>query len=163
MLQLRKTKKVFANFPRGFWRFPTKFQRFKKKCCPRAEDRAIFDVLRLRGKGQGLEASRPRPRTSKCVLEDVLVAKDVLEDSISAKSFRMITLTCFQLKWLERLILYHINEDNNVQAKLSASQYGFHAGVSISSFVILYEFFVKNFFINGGARLAGRVEACSLG
>ena len=22
-------KKVFANFPRGFWRFPTKFQRFK--------------------------------------------------------------------------------------------------------------------------------------
>ena len=30
MLQLRKTKKVFANFPRGFWRFPTKFQRFKK-------------------------------------------------------------------------------------------------------------------------------------
>ena len=30
MLQLRKTKNVFANFPRGFWRFPTKFQRFKK-------------------------------------------------------------------------------------------------------------------------------------
>ena len=29
---------------------------------------------------RGLEASRPRPRTSKCVLE----AKDVLEDSISA-------------------------------------------------------------------------------
>ena len=39
-----------------------------------------------------------------------------------AISFRMITLTSFQLKWLERLILYHINEDNNVQAKLSASQ-----------------------------------------
>ena len=30
---------------------------------------------------RGLEASRPRPRTSKCVLEDVLEAKDVLEDS----------------------------------------------------------------------------------
>ena len=30
MLQLRKTKKVFANFPRDYWRFPTKFQRFKK-------------------------------------------------------------------------------------------------------------------------------------
>ena len=26
--------------------------------------------------------------------------------------------------------MYHINEDNNVQAKLSASQYGFRAGVS---------------------------------
>ena len=42
----------------------------------------------------------------------------------------MITLTSFQLKWLDRLILYHINEDNNVQAKLSASQYGFRGGVS---------------------------------
>ena len=34
-------------------------------------------------------------------------------------------LTSFQLKWLERLILYHINEDNNMQAKLSALQYKF--------------------------------------
>ena len=41
----------------------------------------------------------------------------------------MITLTSFQLKWLERLILYQI-DDNNVQAKLPASQYGFRAGVS---------------------------------
>ena len=32
---------------------------------------------------RGLEASRPRPRSSKCVLEDVLEAKDVLEDSTS--------------------------------------------------------------------------------
>ena len=38
----------------------------QKKCCPRAEDRAIF------------EASRPR--TSKCVFEDVLEAKDVFEN-----------------------------------------------------------------------------------
>ena len=42
----------------------------------------------------------------------------------------MITLTSFQLKWLEILILYNINEDNNVQAKLSASRYGFRAVVS---------------------------------
>ena len=28
----------------------------------------------------------------------------------------MITLTSFQLKWLEKLVLYHINEDNNVRA-----------------------------------------------
>ena len=32
---------------------------------------------------RGLEASRPRPRTSKYVLEDILEAKDVLEDSTS--------------------------------------------------------------------------------
>ena len=29
MLQMRKTEKVPANFLRGFWRFPTKFQLFK--------------------------------------------------------------------------------------------------------------------------------------
>ena len=52
------------------------------------------------------------------------------ENYFEAQSFRMITLTSFQLKWLERLILYHINEDNNLQAKLSASQYEFRAGVS---------------------------------
>ena len=50
----------------------------------------------------------------------------------------MINLTFFQLKWLERLILYHINEDNNVQAKLSASQYGFGAGVFMET--ALHEF-----------------------
>ena len=52
------------------------------------------------------------------------------ERYFEAKSFRMTTLTSFQLKWLKRLILYHVNEDNNVQAKLSASQYGFRAGIS---------------------------------
>ena len=50
----------------------------------------------------------------------------------------MITLTSFQLKWLERLILYHINEDNNAQAKFSASQHGFRAGVSTET--VLHEF-----------------------
>ena len=66
MFQVRKIKKVFANFPRGFWRFPTKFQLFKKLCCPRAEDRAIFEDLRLRGQGLQNVSSRTssRPRTS---------------------------------------------------------------------------------------------------
>ena len=59
---LRKTKKGFTNFLRGFWRFPTKFQRFKKYCWSRAEDRAIFEDLRLRG--QGLQNLSSRPRTS---------------------------------------------------------------------------------------------------
>ena len=39
---------------------------------------------------------------------------------------------------MERLVLYHINEDNNVQAKLSASQYGFRDGVSTET--ALHEF-----------------------
>ena len=31
------------------------------------------------------------------------------------KFFRVIILTSFQLKWLERLILCHVNEDNDVR------------------------------------------------
>ena len=45
----------------------------------------------------------------------------------------MITLTSFQLKWLERLILYQINEDNNMQAKLSALHYEFRTGISVGT------------------------------
>ena len=61
----------------------------------------IQEIVLSSSRGQanfrGLEASRPRPRTSKSVLEDVLEAKDVLEDSTSedltfgaaAKVFKM--------------------------------------------------------------------------
>ena len=41
----------------------------------------MLSSSRGQGNFRGLEASRPR--TSKCVLEDVLEAKDVLEDSTS--------------------------------------------------------------------------------
>ena len=47
----------------------------------------------------------------------IFLPKPGKESYFEAKSFRIITLTSFQLKWLERLILYHINEDNHVQAK----------------------------------------------
>ena len=50
----------------------------------------------------------------------------------------MITFTSFQLKWLEKLVLYHINEDNTGLTKLSASQYGFRAGVATET--ALHEF-----------------------
>ena len=40
---------------------------------------------------RGLEASRPRPKTSKCVLKDVLEAKDVLGDSTSAKDLKLLS------------------------------------------------------------------------
>ena len=68
----------------------------------------------------------------------IFLPKPGKECYFEAKSFLMITLTSFQVKWLERLVLYHINEDNNVQAKLFASQYEFRAGVSTET--ALYEF-----------------------
>ena len=60
----------------------------------------------------------------------IFLPKRGKESYFEANSFRMIILTSIQLKWLEKLILYQVNEDNNEQAKLSASQYGFRAGVS---------------------------------
>ena len=38
-----------------FFKRSTKFSQFKKYCCPRAEDRPIFEDLRPRGQGQGLD------------------------------------------------------------------------------------------------------------
>ena len=63
-------KKVFKNF------FSGDLQHFNNS------KKSLFSS-RGQGNFRRLEASRPRPRTSKCVLEDVLEAKDVLEDSTS--------------------------------------------------------------------------------
>ena len=45
-----------------------------------ANKKILLSSSRGQANFRGLETSRPRPRTSKCVLEDVLEAKDVLED-----------------------------------------------------------------------------------
>ena len=79
--KLFQAKKVFKNFfpaistwgnqNKGLCRFSARFKAFsnkisaiKKWCCPRAEDRAIFEVLRLGGQDQGLQnvSSRTPPR-----------------------------------------------------------------------------------------------------
>ena len=59
----------------------------------------------------------------------IFLPKPGKESYFEAKFFDTITLTSFQLKLWETLILYHINDGNNVQAKLSASQYGLRAGI----------------------------------
>ena len=87
-------KKVSAYFLQGFWRFPTKFQRFKNSV-----------VLEPRtGKFSRIEASRPRPRTSKCVLEDVF------EDSTSddhANNLDCKIWSCFLKKILSAFLCPH--------------------------------------------------------
>ena len=52
IFQAISTKK---RFPKKFFKRSTKFEQFKKYCCPRAEDRAIFEDLRLQSQGQGLD------------------------------------------------------------------------------------------------------------
>ena len=57
----------------------------------------VQKILLSSSGGQGnFEASRTwllRPRTSKCVLEDVVEAKDILEDSTSGKKFAGLIFT----------------------------------------------------------------------
>ena len=69
----------------------------------------IQKILLSSSRGQanfrGLEASRPRPRTSKCVLEDVLEAKDVLEDSISEKHILVLLRMLINL-WLRYMFVH---------------------------------------------------------
>ena len=75
-----ENKKRSSKFSARFLAFSNKISTIQKKCCSRAEDKAIFKDLRL---------SRPRPKTSKCVLE----TKDVLKDSTSAKNIIKAGLT----------------------------------------------------------------------
>ena len=42
-------------FFKKFFKRSTKFYQFKKYCCPRAGDRPIFEELRPRGQGEGLD------------------------------------------------------------------------------------------------------------
>ena len=51
----------------------------------------VLSSSRGQGNFRGLEASKPR--TLKCVFEDVLEAKDVLEDSTYASDYRFIRYT----------------------------------------------------------------------
>ena len=83
-----QAKKVFKNFFSGYLylRKPKKrslqiFRMVSSVFKPNFNSSKIVLSSLSRGQGnfRGLEASRPRPRTSKCVLE----AQDVLEDSTS--------------------------------------------------------------------------------
>ena len=92
-LKKKKKKKVFTKIFQAISikkRFPKFFQALHKIL---TIQKIVLSSNRGHATFRGLEASRPRPRTwpsrprpttSKCVLEDVLEAKDVLEDSTSA-------------------------------------------------------------------------------
>ena len=69
-----ENKRGVRKFSAGFLSFSNEISTVQK---------IVLSSSRGQGNFRGLEASRPRPRTSKCVLEDVLEAKNVLEDSTS--------------------------------------------------------------------------------
>ena len=78
----------------------------------------LLSSSRGQGSFRKLEASKPRPRTSKCDLKDVLEAKDVLKDSTSddyafnAKSLcpSRQTDVCFPIRMrLDYCLFLHLN------------------------------------------------------
>ena len=62
---------------KGVRKFSARFLSFSDEIS--TVQKIVLSLSRGQGNFRGLEASRPRPRTSKCVLE----AKDVLEDFTS--------------------------------------------------------------------------------
>ena len=77
---LQKKKGLHKNFSSDLHKktFPKIFQALHNIL---TIQKIVLSSSRGQANSRGLEASRPRPRTSKCVLE----AKDVLEDSTSGK------------------------------------------------------------------------------
>ena len=68
-----------AENKKGICKFSARFLALSNKIS--TVQKIVLSSSRGQGNFRGLEASRPRPRTSKCVLE----AKDVLEDSTSVR------------------------------------------------------------------------------
>ena len=91
----------------------------------------VLSLSRGQGNFQGLEASRPRPspRTSKCVLEDVLEAKDVLEDSTSGQLLHAINA------------FYGVNWSFLVTERKWQAIKTFHLGVEIKQGYVLFLLF----------------------
>ena len=60
----------------------------------------------------------------------IFLPKPGKDDYYNPKSYRTITLAPVPLKWMERVILWHMEVDLKVHAKLSKKQYGFKRGSS---------------------------------
>ena len=95
---MRKTKKGLRKFSAGFLALPNKISMVQK---------IVLSSSRGQGNFRGLEVSRPRPRTSKCVLE----AKDVLENSTSGNN--AYQLGCSANRAGQMHLVYVVDEWNN--------------------------------------------------
>ncbi|KAL5249176.1 hypothetical protein ACHWQZ_G000615 [Mnemiopsis leidyi] len=68
--------------------------------------------------------------SSWCNATGVFLPKPGKSDYCNPKSFRTITLAPVPLKWMERIILWHLETDLDIYSKLSKKQYGFRRGCS---------------------------------
>ena len=87
---------------KGVRKFSARFLSFSNEIS--TVQKIMLSSSREQGNFWGLEASRPRPRTSKCVLDDVLDAKDVLEDSTSGEPCFMLFMRAASVSNAQEII-----------------------------------------------------------
>ena len=101
---MRKPKKGLRKFSARFLALSNKISTVQK---------IVLSSNRAQGNFGGLEASRPRPRTSKFVLEDVFEAKDVLENSSSAIYTSQENPSATFLQSLHSILLGHLHTEKS--------------------------------------------------
>ena len=107
----KKKKKKKKRFSQKFFKRSPRKNAFQKIFQPLHKILTFQKILLSSSRGQanfrGLEASRPRPRprTSKSVLEDVLEAKDVLEDSTSGNEVYIVVIFLIEDSVMQKSIL----------------------------------------------------------
>ena len=74
-------------------------------------------------------------------------------DYYNPKSYRTISLSPVPLKWMERLVLWHMEEDLKIYSKLSKRQYGFIKGASTETALHKLVHKIKRAILNSGMAL----------
>ena len=102
-----------AENKKGICKFSARFLAFSNKLS--TVQKIVLSSSRGQGNFWGPNASRPRPRTWKCVFEDVVEAKDVLEPPLINKPHLSKTLVeWFQTATNMRWPLRHAHPETNL-------------------------------------------------
>ena len=83
----------------------------------------------------------------------IFLPKPGKDDYYNPKSYRTITLAPVPLKWMERLVLWHMEVDLNIYSKLSKRQYGFTRGASTETALHKVVHKIERAILNSGMAL----------
>ena len=83
----------------------------------------------------------------------IFLPKPGKTDYYNPKSYRTITLAPVPLKWMERVVLWHMEEDLKIYSKLSKKQYGFVRGSSTETALHKLVHKIEKTIINSGMAL----------
>ena len=83
----------------------------------------------------------------------IFLPKPGKDDYYNPKSYRTITLAPLPLKWMERLILWHMEVDLKIYSKLSKKQYGFVKGASTETALHKIVHKIERAILNSGMAL----------